>query len=167
MQRHQKTRSDTLSVLFVCSGNICRSPMAEAVFQHMVRQAGLEDKISADSAGTGSWHIGESAHYGTLDILKQHSIPYNGRARKIRSADLNDFDYVLAMDRSHLYDMQRYTDSARAEVQLFMHYANAAGLTDVREVPDPYYNGKFELVYDLVIKGCTALLDHIRARHNL
>jgi protein-tyrosine phosphatase len=168
-----------IRVLFVCMGNICRSPMAEAVFAHKVKAAGLSDKIEIDSAGTGDWHVGETAHPGTLKILSHNSIPYNGRARHFIAKDLTEFDYVLAMDSDNLAHIGRMVKQAekvpvnasvadkRPEISLFLAYANKAGLIDATEVPDPYYTGEYELVYSLVEKGSTALLDHIRATHNL
>ena len=155
-----------IRVLFVCSGNICRSPMADAVFADMVAEAGLADQIQVDSAGTGAWHTGERAHQGTLRILREHNIPYNGRARQMEPTDLKHFDYVLAMDESHLRHINR-CQQHKATVRLFMHEANTAGLSSTTEVPDPYYTGKFELVYDLVETGSRALLDAIRKQHNL
>lgn len=142
--------------------------MADAVFQQMVKEAGLEPEISVDSAGTGSWHIGETAHRGTLQVLKKHQIPYNGRARQFRSADMSEYDYVLGMDRSNLFDMETMAGgSAAAETRLFLSYAYERGLVDTEEVPDPYYTGNFDYTYDLVRAGSAALLDYIRAKHNL
>lgn len=157
-----------IKVLFVCLGNICRSPMADGIFQHMVQQVGLDDKISVDSAGTGGWHVGESPHRGTQKVLKEHGINYNGRARQFNRSDVVEFDYVLAMDGSNLSDIGRIAgNNAQAEVRKFLSYANAAGLTDVRDVPDPYYTGNFDYVYDLVEKGCQALLHQIRDDHQI
>lgn len=157
-----------IKVLFVCLGNICRSPMADAVFQQMVKDAGLDNKIMVDSAGTGDWHVGETAHKGTLAVLKKHNIPYDGRARHLTQRDLSDFDYLLAMDTSNLAKLQQMAGGeSDGEIALFLDYANAAGLTDVKVVPDPYYDGRFDYVYDLVTLGCQALLDHIRKTHNL
>jgi protein-tyrosine phosphatase len=156
-----------IDVLFVCLGNICRSPMAEAVFQHTVEEAGLADHIRSDSAGTGDWHVGETAHPGTLSILRERRIPYSGRARQISTGDLTSFDYILAMDRSNLRNIRRMMGDTSAEVSLFLHYAHRAGTVSVEEVPDPYYDGRFEYVYDLVQRGSEALLAHIRSQHGL
>jgi protein-tyrosine phosphatase len=156
-----------IRVLFVCMGNICRSPMAEAVFQEMVKQAGLSDKIQVDSAGTGDWHTGESAHEGTLAVLRRNGIPYNGRARQVTRADLDEFDYVLAMDRQNFSALQRSGTGARGEIRMFLSYANDAGTLAETDVPDPYYNGGFDRVYNLVTQGSAALLAHIRRQHTL
>jgi protein-tyrosine phosphatase len=153
-----------IKVLFICMGNICRSPMAEAVFQHKVDEAGLSDKIMVDSAGTHSYHVGEKAHEGTLAILKKHGIPYDGRARQFARRDLSDFDYILVMDNANLAKIQPYAGGeSDGELKLFLSYAE----TKTTEVPDPYYDGRFTEVYELVNKGCDALLAYIRTKHNL
>lgn len=156
-----------INVLMVCAGNICRSPMAEAVFAEMVDQAGLSDKIRVDSAGTGNWHVGESADRRTLAVLKKHNIPYDGRARQFVRTDADQFQYIVAMDTENLSHVQRYGQGKPAEINLLLHYANAAGTRQEREVPDPYYDGRFDLVYELVTAGSKALLEHIRKTHGI
>lgn len=157
-----------IKILFVCLGNICRSPMAEGVFQQLIQEAGLDEQIMVDSAGTGSWHIGEKAHRGTLDVLNRHDIQYNGRARRLTHRDLSDFDYVLAMDASNLRTIQGLLgDDSNTVVRIFLSFAQAAGTVKTEEVPDPYYDGRFDEVYDLVSKGSEALLKHLRQAHDL
>lgn len=157
-----------IKVLFVCLGNICRSPMADGILQHKIEQAGLSDKIMVDSAGTGSWHVGKQAHVGTRNVLAKHHIPYDGRARQFARRDLSDFDYILAMDSSNLMNIRHYAGGeADGEIALFLSYAKSAGTVDRETVPDPYYDDRFDYVYELVDKGCDALLAHIREVHSM
>lgn len=131
--------------------------------QKLVDKAGLGDKISVDSAGTGSWHIGEKAHSGTRRVLQQHGIAYDGRARQVHDADIDAQTYVIAMDQSNLNDLKRRFGS-----HLRLHrLLDFATQTPEREVPDPYYTGNFEYVYRLVEDGCQGLLAHIRTKENI
>ena len=152
-----------IRVLFVCLGNICRSPMAEAVFAHKVRAAGLEDKIDVDSAATGHWNLGNAPHRGTRAVLEREGIDYTHAARLITPRDLAAFDYILTMDDQNLADV-RAMGPARAVVRPFLEYAPDAEET---EVPDPYYDGGFEGVYDLVDNAADGLLQAIRQEHHL
>ncbi len=153
-----------IRVLFVCLGNICRSPMAEAVFGHLVAEAGLEDQIVVDSVGTGSWHVGERPHRGTRDVLRRHGVAYDGRARQVTALDVQGDDtYIIAMDQSNLAELvRRFGPHPRLHRLLDF-------VPDVpeRDVPDPYYSGNFDHVYGLVSAAAQALLAGIRAEHDL
>lgn len=158
-------RREPVRVLFVCMGNICRSPMAEAVFRQRVVEAGLAERFVIDSAGTGSWHVGEPPHHGTLAILARHGIDANGqRARQIAAVDFEHFDYIVAMDEENLYSLRRVQRQGRAQVSLLLDHDPGLG---TREVPDPYYSGGFDHVFSLVEAGSRALLAHIREREGL
>lgn len=152
-----------IRVIFVCLGNICRSPMAEAVFTRMVEAAGLSEQIEVDSAGTGSWHVGEMAHRGTRRVLQEHGIDYTGRARQVTDADVASEIYVVAMDQSNVSELQRrFGDDLH--VYRLLDFARDS---DVRDVPDPYYSGNFEYVYQLVEDGCRGLLEMIREKEGI
>jgi protein-tyrosine phosphatase len=158
-----------LNVLFVCTGNICRSPMAEAVFREMVQQAGLGDQFRVDSAGISAEEVGNTVHSGTVGVLKKHRIPQNPQryARQITPQDLTEFDYLLAMDRGHLRYMQQRAGTSKAEIKLFLEDARQAGTVTLTEVPDPWYDGEYDRTYDLVTKGCAAFLKRLRAERSL
>jgi protein-tyrosine phosphatase len=155
-----------IRVLFICMGNICRSPMAEAVMQRMVEQAGLADRIAVDSVGTGSWHIGEPAHYGTRDVLRRQGIDYTGCARQITRADIREADYLIAMDRENVAAV-REIESSPVVRQKLRRLLEFVPRPETLDVPDPYFDGSFDTVYRLVEAGCRGLLDHIRAEHKL
>ena len=153
-----------VKVLFVCMGNICRSPMAEAVLRHLVADAGLADQFEIDSAGTLGFHAGSRAHPGTERILRERGVALGDHcAREVTPADLDDYDYVLAMDRENLADLRALAPHSR-KPRLFLDYAPDQPL---REVPDPYYNGAFAATYDLVLHACRGLLDTICREHGL
>jgi protein-tyrosine phosphatase len=138
--------------------------MAEGVFYSLVKEAGLESRFEIDSAGTGSWHVGEKPHRGTRRVLADNGIQYDHRARQVMRDELAGWHYVIAMDASNLNNLQRMMDSFGGELGLLLGYAPEVA---ERDVPDPYYNGRFEEVFELVEKGCRGLLNHIRQREAL
>ncbi len=151
-----------IRVLFVCMGNICRSPMAEAIFRHLVKEAGLSDRIDVESAGTDSWHAGQRPHPGTLAVLSQNAIDAGQkRARQLTRSDLSEFEYIVAMDHENVADIAAMF---KRRVPRLLEYAPQGSPLDV---PDPYYNGDFDLVYQLVLAGCRGLLAYIRQKEGL
>jgi len=155
-----------VSVVFVCMGNICRSPTAEAVFRHYVESAGLSEHILIDSAGTHDYHIGAPPDLRTQRAAQQRGYDMSMlRGRQAEEGDFRRFDYVLAMDRANLAILQRITppDSV-TRARLFLEYARHHA---EREVPDPYYGGAdgFERVLDMVEDAAQGLLEEIRQRH--
>lgn len=153
--------NEIVRVLFVCLGNICRSPMAEAVLRHKVMERGLASEIVVDSAGTGDWHIGKAPHEGTRHILDQYGISYDGvKARLVSSDDFEKFEYIICMDESNGSNVRKLPGAEKAELLFFMALLPEE---ELREVPDPYFTGNFEQVYDLINAGCTVLLDKIVA----
>lgn len=155
-----------VNVLFVCLGNICRSPMAEAIFRDRVKKAGLKEQIQVDSAGTGAWHIGKAAHEGTLQILNKHNIcNKNLIARQVQKEDLQTFDYIIAMDAENLGNLHRLKGRGPSgEINRLLDFIPEATTGDV---PDPYFTGNFTEVYELVEEACKELLTYIRKKHRL
>lgn len=152
-----------VSVLFVCLGNICRSPMAEAVLRHYVQEEGLMDKIQIDSAGTYGGHAGNSPHRGTQQKLKEHQISYEGIvARRVKENDLQSFTYVIGMDQQNIEDLRALAGKDTKNIYRFVDFIPD---TSYKGVPDPYYTGDFEETFNLVSKGCKHLLNQIKTEN--
>ncbi|MCL7945776.1 low molecular weight protein-tyrosine-phosphatase [Marinobacter sp. ATCH36] len=151
-----------VKVLFVCLGNICRSPSAEGVFRKVIEQAGFDDRIAIDSCGTGDWHVGKAPDSRAVAAARKRGIDISHlRARQFRGEDLDQFDYVLVMDRQNLADVRDiWRQNGGTEPALFLKF----GSSGHDEVPDPYYGGDqgFEHVLDLINEASEGLLRHIR-----
>jgi protein-tyrosine phosphatase len=163
--RPTEANSDRISILFVCTGNICRSPTAEGVFRHHVEQAGLAHLIAADSAGTHAYHLGEPPDSRSQAAAARRRYDLSRlRARQVTRTDFDTFDFLLAMDNDNLAHLHRLGPPAlHSKAQLFLDFATGV---DVREVPDPYYGAEegFDLVLDLVEDASHGLLAVIRER---
>jgi protein-tyrosine phosphatase len=156
-----------MRILFVCMGNICRSPTAEGVMRRLVRDAGLEDSIEIDSAGTGGWHAGEPPDERATVAARRRGVRLEGAARQVRPADFDDFDLLIAMDRANLRELLVLApdEEAAEKVRLLREFdPTSAGAPDL-DVPDPYYGGDrgFETVLDMIEAACRGLLDELRA----
>ena len=155
-----------VKVLFVCLGNICRSPTAEGVFTALVDREGLTDLVSVDSAGTGDWHVGDQPDRRAQAAAKARGYDLSmQRARQIKEMDFWDFDYVIAMDSQNHSDLSMMAPTnAQDRIRMFLSFAPKEGVTDV---PDPYYGGAngFDHVLDLVEAASLGLLQEIRKRH--
>lgn len=150
-----------IGVLFVCLGNICRSPMAEAIFRSLVQAKGKTDQFEIDSAGTGDWHIGEGPHKGTVQKLAEHNISTEGMfSRQIKPKDYELFDYIVCMDESNRENVLSMLGPDKSSKVFCL-----LDLTqEPKDVPDPYYTGDFEETYQLCLEGCQALLETIEAK---
>jgi protein-tyrosine phosphatase len=165
------TRSpeERICVLFVCLGNICRSPLAEGVFLHLAREAGVADRFEVDSAGTGDWHVGERPDPRAAAVAEKHGVHLPSVARQVEPRDFERFDYIVAMDRENLWTLERLAKErrvrgTRARIHLLrVDDPDREHGDDRHDVPDPYYGGPggFEEVYQMVHRSARALLDRL------
>ena len=154
-----------MRILFVCMGNICRSPTAEGVMRRLVEQAGLADRVEIESAGTGGWHVGEPPDERATLAAGRRGVTLSGAAQQVTREDFRRFDLLIALDRANLRELLAIApdEEAAEKVRLLREFDPAA--SGQLDVPDPYYGGDrgFETVLDLVEAACRGLLDELRA----
>lgn len=153
-----------MRVLFVCSGNICRSPLAEAIFAHLARERGVLERFTLDSAGTHGYHEGERADPRTRRVAAQHGLEVTSIAREVRPSDFETADLILAMDRGHLRELRsRSPERHRRKIELMRSYDRPGADPDVE---DPYYGGPegFERMYEVLLLCCCTLLESLLER---
>lgn len=160
---------DKISVMFVCLGNICRSPLAEGLFRHHVRSRGLEDRFEIQSSGTGSWHVGEMADHRMRSTASRRGVPIDEHvAQQFIERHLDEFDHVFVMDKQNLNDVLFFDreEVHGRKVRLFREFDPSP---DTFQVPDPYYGGAsgFDEVYDIVDRTSARLLDELVELHGL
>lgn len=146
-----------IKVLFVCHGNICRSPLAQSIFQYLVDKQGLHDGFIIDSAATSREEIGNPPHYGTKTILKEKNIPLQHHyARQLTINDGNTFDYLIGMDQRNVENICKMVPHSTAKIMRLLDLSNQA-----RDIADPWYTGNFDITFDDVMEGCQLLLEYL------
>ncbi|MBX7058713.1 MAG: low molecular weight phosphotyrosine protein phosphatase [Leptospirales bacterium] len=165
-------RSQAIGALFVCLGNICRSPAAEAAFRFAVRQRGWQSRFRIDSCGTSGYHDGEAAHSVTRRVGKEFGLQVDSISRRLQARDFAEFDYLLAMDSSNYQELCRRApdDAARQKVLMFRRFdPQWSGHGNPPDVPDPYYGGRegFVEVQQIALRSSEALLDWLAETHQL
>ena len=156
---------DRVRLLFVCLGNICRSPTAEGVMRALIVREGLEGEIETDSAGTGAWHVGSAPDARAGAAAQSRGVALGGRARQVVASDFERFDLILAMDGANLRELRLGSDGEEEKVRLLREFDAAAAASGELDVPDPYYGGPggFDEVFEMVWAACEGLLAEIRA----
>ncbi|WP_426351219.1 low molecular weight protein-tyrosine-phosphatase [Alloiococcus sp. CFN-8] len=151
-----------IRVLFVCHGNICRSPMAEFVFKDMVKKKGLEDKFYIASAATSTEEIGNPVHPGTVRKLKEVGIFVHGKtAFQIKKSDYDSYDYIIVMEEYNIRNLKRIIKSdPENKINKLLDFTSTPG-----DIDDPWYTGNFDITYEEIYKGCEGLLEHILKEH--
>ena len=150
-----------VTVAFVCLGNICRSPMAEAIMKQRLKDRNISG-IEVTSRGTGKWNLGEPPHEGTQKILREHNIPFNGMISELFELS-DDFDYIIAMDQSNVDYIKQINPHLKGQLYKLLDFSDM----DEQDVPDPYYTNNFEGVFDMIQSSCDNLIDYILKDSNL
>ncbi len=158
---------DKVKVLFVCLGNICRSPLAEGVFRHQIKERGIEDLFKVDSCGTAAYHIGELPDERSVANAKENGVDYTHRARQLKASDFKDFDLIIPMDDSNLHDVNSLDKRIYDTKILKMRYFDNEGHN--QDVPDPYYGGPqgFQNVFDIIDRSSANLVDYLVEAYQL
>lgn len=148
------------SILFICMGNICRSPLAEGVFLHKARERGVHDEFDVDSAGTGGWHVGDPPDHRSVKVAKENGVRLVSRARQVKSGDFEEFDLLICMDGENAHDLASM-GCPPEKIKLLMDYHDDS---QHDEVPDPYYGGRdgFKLMHELIDRAVDGLLERMR-----
>lgn len=150
-----------VSVAFVCLGNICRSPMAEAIMRQRLKDRGVQGVV-VKSRGTGRWNLGETPHEGTQKILREHNVPFDGMISELFEPN-DDFDYIIAMDQSNVDNIKQINPNLQGQLFKLLEFSNMKET----DVPDPYYTNNFEGVYEMIQSSCDNLIDFVVKDANL
>jgi protein-tyrosine phosphatase len=161
--------SKRVKVLFVCLGNICRSPMAEGLFLHKIKEQRLEAFFEVDSAGTGGWHIGSPADSRMQEVAAKKGVELPSRARKVKLEDLQEFDYILAMDGENKRDLEELGEELQSYSGRILKMREFDELDKGADVPDPYYGGRkgFDQVYEMLDRSAGKLLEYLRQENGI
>jgi protein-tyrosine phosphatase len=153
---------ETTSVLFVCLGNICRSPLAEGVLQHLLAEEGMDGAVTVESAGTGSWHIGERADPRSREVAQRHGIELTSRARQVSPEDFERFDLIVAMDKDNLANLREMQERSGGDARLAL-LRDWDPEPGNGEVPDPYFGGDggFDRVYEMVRRSLERMVEEL------
>ncbi|MCH7932671.1 MAG: low molecular weight phosphotyrosine protein phosphatase [Gemmatimonadetes bacterium] len=152
-----------VSVLYVCLGNICRSPLGEGVLAHRLEEEDLSSRVRVDSAGTGAWHLGEPPDPRSTEVALRHGIALRGLARRVSVEDFHEFDYIFAMDRANLQDLRHLESQVEEGARLNLFREFDPDKDGDLDVPDPYYGGPdgFDVMFDMIDRTCAAFVEHL------